>query len=320
MSEPAIRVGIVGMGRMGRNHFRILSLLRGVEVIFYSDKRRDGIEGISDNSRFVSIESLPDMVGRIDALIISSPTDTHRYYFEAFCGKVRNIFVEKPPAATLDDSSTIVALAREHDTNLHFGFIERFNPAVQGMERVLRESAGVFNIDFTRTSKLSNRIKDVDVVTDLMIHDIDLAILLNGSVKEVVARGIVSDQLIGYATALITHENGTFSRLVASRLTEKKMRLIQATCNESFIECDLLRKEILITRQSLVREEANSPYTISSSQEIVEVPAQEALLSEVKYFIDSCKYPTKIKDPRVDSAIMAMDIADQIKREIYHRC
>ena len=102
------------------------------------------------------------------------------------------------------------------------GFIERFNPVVSELKRVL-ENEEVINIDFSRTNRLSSRITDVDVVLDLMIHDIDLALYLNGPVKSVVAHGKEEHGLVAFASALLHHENGSLSRVLASRMTEQQI-------------------------------------------------------------------------------------------------
>ena len=125
-----------------------------------------------------------------------------------------------------------------------------------------------------------------------MIHDVDLALYLNGPVETVIAHGVIDNDMIVFATANFTHENGRHSRLLASRITEKKTRLIQATCQDSFVECDLLRKEIVVSRQSTVRQGDNEPYTIVSVEEAVQVPLQEALVNEHQEFNKFCRGET----------------------------
>jgi predicted dehydrogenase len=230
---------------------------------------------------------------------------------------VKNIFVEKPLAATLEEATEIAAFAKEKGLNVQVGFIERFNPAVQALKTVLDRTERVISLDFTRTNKVSSRITDVDVVTDLMIHDIDLALYLNGPATSVAAHGFARGSMIDYASALITHQNGQFSRIQASRVTDKKIRKIEGTCIDMFIDCDLLKKEIIINRQSETTVSDNLPYLISAIQETVAVPPQEALLSELQYFVSSCEYSQKVDGPSVEAGVYAMVICDQIKSKIY---
>lgn len=315
MNQPSIKIGLIGLGRMGQNHLRVLSILKGVELCFISDAD----EGLS--SRLGSVygvkavtDPVPYLQG-IDAVVICTPTVTHADYIRQASAWVRNIFVEKPIAGTLEEAKQIAALVKEKNLNLQVGFIERFNPAVQSLKSVIDKAEQVISIDFARTNKLSSRITDVDVVTDLMIHDIDLALYLNGPARSVMAHGFAHEKMIDFASALVTHENGRFSRIQASRITDKKVRQIEATCLDKFVDCDLLRKEIIINRQSEVQQVEGQPYTISSIQETVEVRPQEALLSELQAFAASCRGPVAGL-PGADAGLAAMEICDHIQRAV----
>ena len=167
-----------------------------------------------------------------------------------------------------------------------------------------------------RTNKLSSRITDVDVVTDLMIHDIDLALHLNGPVSTVSAHGVASGPMIDFASALLTHANGRFSRIQASRITDQKMRRIQATCRDMFVDCELLRKEITISRQSEVEQRAGEPYRITAITEAVEVLPREALLLELQAFVRSISGEETPGRPKADEGVAAMVICDEIRRSI----
>jgi predicted dehydrogenase len=315
MEQPPLKVGLIGLGRMGQNHLRVLSILKGVEISFVSDadEQLSTRLGASYGVRHVG-DPAPHLPG-LDAVVICTPTITHADYIRMAANSVHNIFVEKPIAGTLDEAQQIAKLVSEKGLNLQVGFIERFNPAVQSLKSVLDKTERVISIDFARTNKLSARITDVDVVTDLMIHDIDLALFLNGPARTVVAHGFVHETMIDFASALVTHENGRFSRIQASRITDKKVRLIEATCLDKFVDCDLLRKEIIINRQSELQQAEGQPYTISSIQEMVEVRPQEALLSELHAFTASCRKPM-LGLPGADAGLAAMQICDHIRRAV----
>jgi predicted dehydrogenase len=169
----------------------------------------------------------------------------------------------------------------------------------------------------TRTNRLSARITDVDVVTDLMIHDIDLALHLNGPVRSVSAHGVHENGMIDFACALLTHQNGRFSRILASRITEKKIRSIHATCTDMFVDCDLLRKEIVITRQTEVQQpRQGEPYTITAVEETVAVNPQEALLLELQAFVSSCRGATGPEVPGSAAGVAAMAVCEQVREAI----
>lgn len=316
MTQQAIKVGLIGLGNMGRNHLRVLSMLKGVELAFIADANAKVAANASEAHGVPGVTDPAPLLAGVDAVVICTPTVTHADYIRLASAHVKNIFVEKPLAATLQEAQEITVFAQSEGLNVQVGFIERFNPAVQALKTVLDRTERVISLDFTRTNKVSARITDVDVVTDLMIHDIDLALYLNGPAKAVAAHGFAHGKMIDFASALITHENGQFSRIQASRVTDKKIRQIEATCVDMFVDCDLLRKEILINRQSETRDSGGLPYAISAIQEAVAVPPQEALLSELQAFMVSCRQPGAGQVPGVDAGVDAMTICAQIQAAV----
>ena len=316
LQEQNLKVGLIGLGSMGRNHLRVISLLRGLELTFVSDVNAElaastgkayGVPGIVDPTKLLK---------DLDAVVICTPTVTHADYIQRCASYVKNIFVEKPLTATLEEAHSIARLAKDRELNIQVGFIERFNPAVQSLRAIIDRSEQLISLDFTRTNKLSSRITDVDVVTDLMIHDIDLSLYINGPAENVAAHGLSRGGMINFASALITHENGRFSRIQASRVTDKKIRKIEGTCMDMFVDCDLLRKEIVISRQSEISDYEGLPYTVSSIRETVTVAPHEALLSELQAFMSACSKPKSFEVPGVDAGLKAMQICSQIQQAI----
>jgi len=318
-TQPRIRFGIIGLGRMGQNHLRVLSLLNSAEVRFVFDMNSDLTARVAGQAGVSAAESVDAVLDEVDAVIIASPTTTHEGYARQCADRVRNIFVEKPMTDRLDTSLGLQELAAEKGLNLQVGFIERFNPAVGQMKQLLDRSEQVVSIDFARTNKISARITDVDVVTDLMIHDIDLALHFSGPVTDVSAHGVAEGEMIDYAAALLTHSNGRFSRIQASRITDRKMRSIQATCKDMFIDCELLRKEITLSRQSEVEQRPGEPYRIIATEEKIEVRPHEALLLELQAFVASCHGEPTDGRPGAAEAVAAMEICDRVQRAIYGR-
>lgn len=314
--KKILKVGLIGLGNMGRNHLRILSMLKGFELAFVADANGEVAAKSGEVHGIPGVVDPTPLLAGVDAVVICTPTVTHADYIRLAAAHVKNIFVEKPLAATLEEAQEIADFAKEQGINVQVGFIERFNPAVQALKTVLDRTERVISLDFTRTNKVSARITDVDVVTDLMIHDIDLALYLNGPARSVTAHGFAHGRMIDFASALITHENGQFSRIQASRVTDKKIRQIEGTCVDMFVDCDLLRKEILINRQSEARETNNMPYTISAIQEAVAVPPQEALLTELQAFMASCHELGAAHVPGVDAGVDAMKICAQIQAAV----
>ena len=311
----AVRLGLIGLGKMGQNHLRVLSMMKGVELAFIYDLNTMAATGLSKQYDVPTGTDLDVLLGDADGVIICTPTSTHGDYVRHAARHVRNIFVEKPLAHTLEETEALAALAEERQLNIQVGFIERFNPAVQQLKTVLDGSREVVSVDFTRTNKLSSRITDVDVVTDLMIHDIDLALHLNGPIRDVSAHGLADGVMINFASALLTHENGRFSRIQASRITDKKMRSIQATCVDMFVDCELVRKELLISRQSEIAQEEGGPFTISAIEQTIEVRQQEALLTELQAFATLCRTGVR-EGPDARDGLRAAEICDQIQKAV----
>lgn len=314
--QAPLKVGIIGLGRMGQNHLRVLSHLQGVSLDFLFDPNADGVRELSDSFGVPLVQDLDRALRTVDAVVISSPTSTHDSYFMQAAEFVPNVFVEKPLTDRLASSREIAKKVEQRGINLQVGFIERFNPAVEELRKLLDRSEKVVSVDFTRTNKLSARITDVDVVLDLMIHDIDLALHLNGPVKSVDAHGLVNNGMIEFASGLLSHENGRFSRIQASRITDKKIRSIQATCADMFVDCELLRKELIVSRQSEIRQVPGEPYVITAIEESIEVRPQEALLLELQAFIHTCAGQARTEAPNAYDGLAAMEVADQIQRAI----
>jgi predicted dehydrogenase len=284
-TNKKIRIGIIGLGRMGKNHLNILSFLNSVEVKFVSDLDNKK----NNNKNFLFTKNPFSLLKDVDAVIISTPTSTHFDIIKKLGKKVKNIFVEKPLAQNFSEVKKIINLVKKNKINLRVGFIERFNPAVESLLKIIKKNKKIISFDFTRTNPLSSRIKDVDVVIDLMVHDVDLAILFNGNVKFVKSYGYKKLGKIFYVTAILQHENGVLSQILTSRITQKKIRQINVVIENKYIECDLLRKEIYITKNMKVKNYSKKSFIYKNFGEVIETSPQEALLSEVQAFINSCR-------------------------------
>lgn len=320
-----MRIALFGIGKMGQNHLRILSMLKDVEVAFLYDTNLELCQSLGKSFGIKVLENLDEDLKGCDGAIIVTPTFTHFDYVNKVSDYVKNIFVEKPLTDTLDTTQIILDLAQQKSLNIQVGFIERYNPAIITLQNILRDTQ-IVNIDFTRTNKMSSRITDVDVVIDLMIHDIDLALHFNGDIRDIYAHGIVMDGMIEYARACIIHTNGAFSNIVASRITEKRIRQISVTTHHEYIDCNLLRKEVFVDKQSV--EQRLDSVSISANTETIEVRGQESLFSELLDFVNLCKdsahdrgIPSalgRITRPNQHDGMKAMQVAYKIQSLIHN--
>ncbi len=318
--DKSIKIALFGIGKMGQNHLRILSMLKDVEIAFLYDTNQELCQVMSERFGVKILKDIDEDLKSCDGAIIVTPTFTHFDYINKVSDYVKNIFVEKPLTNTLESTQIILTLAKEKSLNIQVGFIERYNPAVLTLKNILTPNTHkIINIDFIRTNKMSSRITDCDVVIDLMIHDIDLALDFNGDVRDIYAHGVVINDMIEYARACIIHTNGSFSNIVASRITEKRRRQISITTNNEYIDCNLLRKEVFVDKQSV--EQRLDNVSISANTETIEVRGQESLLSELIDFVSLCKnVPSSLSAnrPNQNDGMKAMRIAHQIQDIIHN--
>lgn len=310
-----IKISILGIGNMGRNHLRVLSMLKGVDIAYIYDLNIEALKELSGQYAVPYTDNASEAIEAADAVIIVTPTSTHFEYFKMCAGRVNSVFIEKPLAENLEEAKEIKNLAEQHDMFVQCGFIERFNPVVVELKRVL-EADNVINADFTRTNRLSSRITDVDVILDLMIHDIDLALYLNGPIKSISAHGKKEHGLVAFASAIAVHESGALSRILASRMTEKKIRSIQVTSSRAYIDAELVRKELVLHKQSSMSHGDDKQYVVSSLEQQIEVKMQEALLSEHQAFIAACAGNIPAGLPTLESGIESLKISQLISEQI----
>ena len=310
-----IKVSILGIGRMGKNHLRVLSMLKGVVVTKIFDVNEDELKSLSEQYGVPYTLDAEEALEGADAAIIVTPTSTHFDYFKLCIGKLNNVFVEKPLAENYAEAQEIKVLANDNCMFIQCGFIERFNPVVVELKEILKTTK-VINADFFRTNRLSSRITDVDVVLDLMIHDIDLALYLNGPVQDVVAYGSKENGLVAFASAIFKHQNGSLSRVIASRMTEKKIRSIQVTTQDAYIDAELVRKELLVHKQSAMSKVSDDSYIISSLEQQIEVKPEEALLVELQAFISRCNGDQSVELPDVDAGVESLRVCQLVLARI----
>jgi len=310
-----LRVALLGIGRMGQNHLRVLSILKNIEIVNIYDINEKELKALARQYGLPYTTDIEQAVTGADAVVIVTPTSTHFQYFMHCVGKVKNVFIEKPLAATYEQALEMKALADENGMFVQCGFIERFNPVVSGLKQIILHE-NVINADFARTNRLSSRITDVNVILDLMIHDIDLALYLNGPIKHVVSYGKKEHELVAFASALLSHENGSLSRILASRMTEKKIRSIQVTTDSSYVDAELVRKELIVHKQSTIFQEPGKPYVVSSLEQRVEVKPQEALLVEVQAFVAACNGEVDDNLPGIESGVESLRISKLILEQI----
>jgi predicted dehydrogenase len=240
------RVAVVGAGIMGANHARVLHRLPGAQVTLVVDPDEDCGRALA---RSVDAEWAPD-AGAVpelaDAAVVATPTGSHADVGVGLLRAGVDLLVEKPIAVTLADATRLVEAAADGARVLAVGHVERFNPAVLELDRVVDD---LVHLELTRIGPFSPRVS-TDVVLDLMIHDLDLALTLAGAeVTEVHAIGrSVRTPTLDLATALLRFGNGVTAALTASRVAQSKVRTVELTQRDSFVAVDLVRQDLTVHR------------------------------------------------------------------------
>jgi predicted dehydrogenase len=306
---------------MGQNHLRVLSMLRGVEVAFVSDEDPKKLRDCEAKFGVRAAMNWKEELHGLDALIICTPTATHLETLEVAAPLIKNFFVEKPLAASIEQVRHVIALRDQFNLFIQVGFIERFNSALAALRVQWQELPGcLVCADFTRTNRLSSRITDVDVISDLMVHDIDLALYLSGPVTQIAAQGFEIDGQLSWVSSNLTHANGSFSRIQASRISEKKMRRIELTFPNIFVDCDLLRREILLYSSESDEIPGTPEVRRRSVQEAIDVPPSEALVAELQAFLSLCRNRSSFNGvlaPHVvEDSLAVMKVCDEIRERV----
>ena len=298
-----IRVGVIGVGRMGLHHCRIYSSLRQVDFAGIFDI--DGKAATSSSNRFniPFINSVDELLEKVDAVSITTPTPPHYELVMRCLEKGVHVLVEKPFTETLEQALKLTHAAEASGLIVAVGHIERFNPTYTELKNVLADMS-VLAINFSRLSPYKGSNTDVDVVLDLMTHDLDLVLdLIDEDPTNISATGfkVFSDNL-DHAVVQLTYVSSPLVTITASRVTEQKIREINVTASGAYIEADLLNKNIEVHRRSsgeyLNHNHGNVKYHQESLVERILVPPVEPLFSEIVDFVNCI---CEEKPPRVSA-------------------
>jgi predicted dehydrogenase len=278
-----LRLGIVGVGSLGRHHARVASANPGIAVSGVFDTDGGRAAEVAREFSLPVAATLEELLGRSEALIVAAPTVSHHAVASAALGAGRHVLVEKPMAATLAEADDLLALASRHGTVLQVGHVERFNPAVVAALPHAREPRF---IEAHRLGVFTARSLDVDVVLDLMIHDIQVAQAVVGrEVQEVRAAGVaVLTPRIDIANARIAFEGGCVANLTASRVSADRVRKFRIFAPSLYISIDTAAQEIGAYR---LEKRPDGPSSIVPA--LIPVSREEPLKREIEGFRAACR-------------------------------
>jgi len=236
-----LRVGVVGVGHLGRHHARVLAGIEGVELVAVADSRLAQAEAVAGPLGALAFEDYRELIGRVDAVSVAAPTSLHREIAGAFLERGVSAMVEKPLTSRSDQAAELVELAWSNNAILQVGHIERFNPALSALDD-LRVRPRYISAE--RSGTYTFRSTDIGVVFDLMIHDIDLILaMVSAPVRSVSAIGVsLFGPLEDVAQARVEFADGTVADLTASRASMQATRKMRIWGSEGYVALDFAAK------------------------------------------------------------------------------
>jgi len=237
-----IRVGVAGVGHMGKEHARIYAELAEAELVGVHDSDPETARKIAAKCKTRAFASLDEMVEEVEAASIVTPTTTHLAIAEPFLRKGKHVLVEKPIAMDTAEARKLVELADQHGAKLAVGHVERFNPVLAALEERLGRPRF---IEAHRLSPYPGRSTDIGVVMDLMIHDLEIILhLVRSPVTSVDAVGVpVLSKGEDIANARIRFANGCVANLTTSRISPEKLRKIRVFQDDAYLSLDYMKQE-----------------------------------------------------------------------------
>jgi len=241
MRRMKVRTAIIGAGKMGAIHAKVYHSLGQSDFVAVVDIDASKAQRLARRYNCMAVTSCADILDKVDAVTIATPTVTHLELAEIFIKNNIAVMIEKPLAANVAEGRKIAALASRNDCVVAVGHSERCNPVVQAMKRLDIEPKF---IEATRISPYPFRSTDVGVVLDVMIHDIDIILSLAASeIKKIDAVGVsVIDEQEDICNARIVFENGCIANITASRLALKTERKVRVFSRQAYLSADFLKK------------------------------------------------------------------------------
>ena len=303
-----IRVAVVGTGEFGRHHARVYRELEGADLVGVFDENPERAAAVAAEFHTQVLKTLDELRARADAVSVAVPTIAHA---EVGCRLLEmglDVLVEKPMAVNLAEADALLHAAKKNGGILQVGHVERFNPAVVAVEPILNRP---LFFEVHRLGVFTPRSLDVDVIYDLMIHDLDILLaLVDESVTEVKAVGIpVLTDKVDIAHARLEFAGGAVANITASRVSTERVRKMRFFQQHEYISLDYARRDAL---RIGVRKAGPQP---EFAFEKLNAPAVEPLHAELEAFVNSAR---SRKEPRTNGAAgrAALELAGRVMASI----
>lgn len=279
----SLKVGVVGVGHLGQHHARVYADLPGAELAGVMDLNAERAKLIGDRYGVPVFTELETLLSRVEAVSVAVPTSSHYTVVKACLEAKNHVLVEKPIAGTTAEAHELIALGRAGGRLLQVGHIERFNPIMRAMAPHIGKPGF---IECHRLSPFGERGTDVDVVLDLMIHDLDLLLsFAPGKVEEIRAAGVpVLSSNVDIANARIQFESGCVANVTSSRVSTARMRKLRIFQQDCYMSVDLQRRQGTIFRRSV---KPGTPSTLE--MESVKADDGEPLKVQLESFLHAVR-------------------------------
>ena len=303
-----IRVAVVGIGEFGRNHARVYREVPGAELVGVYDKDRDRAAQVAAEFQTRALSSAEELRGLADAVSVAVPTVEHSVVGCRLMEMGLDVLVEKPMATNLSEADALLHAAKKFGRILQVGHVERFNPAVLAVEPILNHP---LFFEVHRLGVFTARSLDVDVIYDLMIHDLDILLtLVKESVSEVKAVGIpVLTDKVDIAHARLEFTGGAVANVTASRVSTERVRKMRFFQQHEYISLDYARRDAL---RVAVKKPGPQP---EFAFEKLPSQAVEPLRAELEAFVDAVH---SRREPRTSgrSGRAALELAERVMASI----
>lgn len=309
-----LRVGVIGAGNMGTNHARVYSMFRHAELVGVSDTDAARAHAVAQRYQARAFRSYTELLPEVDAVSIAVPTPLHHEVAQACLEMGLHVLVEKPLTLEVVHGERLLAEADRRGLVLEVGHIERFNPAVIEVGEVVRDER-ILAISARRLSPPTPQVVDVDVVLDLLIHDLDIVSRFAASpVARLSAMGTGGASL-DLVMAHLEFQNGILADLVASRVTQQRVRELEITTDKAFISVNYRTRDVSIYRRGLIsaQERADHRHRQDAVIEKPFVEAVEPLYLELDHFLRRIGDRT-LKSGAAD-AVAALRLATRVRDE-----
>ena len=276
-----LRVAVIGVGHLGKHHARILASLPGVDLVAVVDTNRARADEIAAAHATRAAYDARDLMGHVDAVTVAVPTERHCDVALPFLHAGVGVLVEKPLARSLDEADVMIAAAVQAGAIFAVGHTERFNPAVAAARPYLTDPRF---IEVHRLGTFPERSLDIDVVFDLMIHDLDVVLsLVPSEVDAIEAVGVpVLTGRVDIANARLRFANGCIANLTASRISRDRVRKIRFFQPSAYLSIDYAAQKVEMYRL----EKTGAPMPAIQGGEI-DVDNEEPLKRELVDFVDA---------------------------------